>query len=81
MKSQNLCVQVKQDGSEKVSLKLPIATLDWIETLMPGSVLEQISKKGIDLKTIVEKVKQEDYQPQILFEMSTEIKSYKVWIE
>lgn len=73
-------MQVKQDGHENVSLELPIATLDWIETLMPDLVLEQIAKKGIDLKAIAEKAKRENYRPQTLFEMSTENKLYKVWI-
>ncbi|MGE3610379.1 MAG: hypothetical protein AB7I27_12385 [Bacteriovoracaceae bacterium] len=81
MQSQYLCIQVKQDGSEKVSLKLPIATLGWIETLMPEAVLEQITKRGIDLKAIAEKAKSENYRPQTLFEMDTEVKVYKVWIE
>jgi len=63
-----------------VDLTLPIASVDFIETLMPQKVLDKLMEKNFDLKQLILKIKQSSYAPQTLFEMTTTERSYKVWI-
>lgn len=64
-----------------VDLRLPIASLDIIETLMPQKVLDRLKEKNFNLQELVTRVKSSGYRPQTLFEMVTPERSYKVWIE
>ncbi len=63
-----------------VDLTLPIASLEFIETLMPQKVLDKLNEKNFDLKQLVRDVKASGFEPQTLFEMTTTERSYKVWI-
>lgn len=63
-----------------VDLTLPIASLEFIETLMPQKVLDNLAERNFDLKALLYEVRASNYQPQTLFEMSTTERSYKVWI-
>lgn len=64
-----------------VDLRMPIASLNVIETLMPQKVLDRLREKNFNLQEIVGNVKSSGYIPQTLFEMTTTERSYKVWIE
>lgn len=63
-----------------VDLTLPIASLEFIETLMPQKVLNLLAERNFDLKALLHEVRASNYQPQTLFEMSTTERAYKVWI-
>ena len=81
MSSKNLRVQVFKDLECTVDLRMPIASLDFIETLMPQKVLNRLKERDFNLPELVAKVKSSGYEPQTLFEMTTSERSYKVWIE
>ncbi len=81
MQARNLRVLVMEKGKEKVDLSFPIHTLNIIESIMPEFVLSKLQKRNIHLETMIKEIKESNYRPQTVFEISEEIKSYKVWIE
>lgn len=81
MKASNLKIKVTENEQTKVALCLPLASLDWIETLMPDTALNKIKERGINLKEIAEKAKASGYEPQELFSLKDIQKNYLVWIE
>lgn len=84
-KSNNLRVLVHKNGKQSVNMTMPIFSVTIIDTLMPDSVLEQLESKNIDIKAIINRVKESNYEPQTLFEQEADVegvhKKYKVWIE
>lgn len=81
MSAKSLKVVVMEDHNEKVNLTFPIFTLTCLAEVMPAKVMDSLKTKNIDLESIVQKIKSEGNQPQVIFEMSEGPKSYKVWIE
>lgn len=81
MKATQIKVKVVEDDKEVVSLSLPITALDNLKELMPEKVLSRMETSKIDLKKIVQKVKDTEYIPQDLFCLSIDKRSYKVWID
>ena len=79
-KAQSLKIKVIRDGEEKANLTFPIYTLKHIESLMPEVVLSKLKERNFDLADILKKVEESNHQPQTLFEMNEDDKSYKVWI-
>lgn len=63
-----------------VDLSLPIASLEFIESLMPQKVLDKLIERNFNLPQLLRDVKASGYEPQTLFEMSTPERSYRVWI-
>ena len=84
-KAKHLKVLVKKDGTPSVDIQMPIYSVKIIDTLIPEPVLSILEQKNINLKKIIEDVKNSDYAPQTLFEEEADVdgvlKSYKVWIE
>jgi len=83
--SKNLKVRVISNGEEKVMVTMPIYSLSIIDTLVPENVIKILKNKNIDLKEIIEQVKETRYKPQTLFKEEAEVdgiqKKYHVWIE
>ena len=80
-KSKKLCVQVQEGEREVVSVRLPAATIGWIETLMPKHVLAKIEERDIDLGKIKRIAKERDLESQELFQLESGKRSYRVWLE
>lgn len=83
--SKHLKVNVFKNGDRTVALTMPIYSLNIIDTLIPEPALKVLRDKGLNLNSIISKVKQSQYRPQSLFEEEALIdnvhKRYKVWIE
>ncbi len=80
-KATKLRVLVCRDGDEKANLTFPIYTLRHIESLMPEVVLSKLKDRNINIPEILKKVEATGFSPQIIFEMTSSEKSYRVWIE
>jgi hypothetical protein len=80
MSSKNLRVQVFKEKECMVDLTLPIASLEFIESLMPQKVLDKLIERNFNLPQLLRDVRASGYAAQTLFEMSTTERSYKVWI-
>jgi hypothetical protein len=80
-KSNKLCVRVQEGEREVVSVRLPAATIGWIETLMPKHVLAKIEERDIDLTEIKRIAKERNLESQELFQLESGKRSYRVWLE
>lgn len=81
MKARYVRIIISENDATKVSLQLPIATLDWLETLMPDHVLEKIKVRGIDIEESVKKAKSNNLEVQELFTLRENKKTYSVSLE
>jgi len=79
--SKNLKIQVFRDGKQIVNMSMPIYSASVLDTVIPDSILPKLKEKGIDLKKLMQEMKNDNYAPRTLFSMETDEKSYKVWIE
>lgn len=80
-KSKHLRVLIKKEKKDVVNLTMPVASVKILDTIMPDSVLPKLEEKGLNLKEIITRVKDQNFAPQTLFEMEKEGKNYRVWIE
>ncbi|MDA8792730.1 hypothetical protein N9N67_05760 [Bacteriovoracaceae bacterium] len=80
-KSKHLRVLIKREQKDVVNLTMPVASVKILDTIMPDSVIPQLEAKGLSIRKIIDRVKEENFAPQTLFEMEKEGKNYRVWIE
>jgi len=76
-----LKVQVLENGFEKIALEFPSTSVRVLEEMIPDSVLDKILNSGISIPSLIEKAVRSNYQAQTLFDLDSEQKKYKVWIE
>ena len=76
-----LKVAVKENGTSIVELELPVRAISDLEDLLPEKAKNLVQKNGISLRVIKEKVIQSEFQPQEVFSLESESRSYRVWIE
>ena len=77
-----LCVQVRNNGKLTVSVTLPAEAVLDLEQIMPEDVAELLKKSDvIDLKKILEDLRDHGLKPQVLFQLGNASKQYKVWLE
>ena len=81
MSSTNIKVEVFEDKKQIVYMILPMTSLNNLQDLMPDNVCEKILEEGIDLKSIIEKVKETEFMPQDLFNLNIRNRNYRVWID
>ena len=76
-----LRVVVSREDSEVVNLTFPIYTLSVLDTIIPEKIVEKINLLDINLKEKIQQIKDSGNKPQIIFEMSNNERSYKIWTE
>lgn len=81
MTSTNIKIEVLEDSKQVVYMILPMTSLDNLYDLMPEKVSTKINEDGIDLKFIIQKVKDTNFIPQNLFSLNIQDRSYRVWID
>ena len=81
MSSTNIKIEVLEDKKQVVYMILPMTSLDNLQDLMPEKVSTKIHEDGIDIKSIIQKVKDTDFVPQNLFNLNIQDRSYRVWID
>lgn len=82
MKAKHLRILVIRDGQEKANVSMPAATAKWFIDFISDDLLEKIKERGIDLESIQANLKsQEEIHPQKIFELNTEEKNIRVWLE
>lgn len=78
----NLFVKVIKNGTEVVSVALPVKSAHWLIELIPADVVEQIKKEQIPLEQIQENLRtQPVLVPQSIFSLVEERRSVLVWLE
>jgi hypothetical protein len=78
--AQSLCVSVKEKGEMIAEIKMPVKSVDQLESLIPSDSVQKIIEQGVDLSVIKSTVQKSGYVPQILFEAQVGSKVYKVWL-
>lgn len=77
-----LCVQVRNKDKLTVSATLPAEAVMDLEMIMPEDVVELLKKSDdIDLEKILEDLRDQGLNPQVLFQLDNASKQYKVWLE
>ncbi len=74
-------IQVMENGEQVIFMTLPLTALDNIGEMIPGKVASQIEKEQISLQEITARVKESEFMPQTLFELSISPRNYKIWID
>lgn len=79
--AKELHVKITQHDSLLVSLKMPAEAALELEDLIPPEVLFELSENSaINLPSLIERLKLEGLNPQILFETKYGEKQYRVWL-
>jgi predicted unusual protein kinase regulating ubiquinone biosynthesis (AarF/ABC1/UbiB family) len=81
MTSSNIKIEVLEDKKQVVYMILPMTSLDNLQDLMPEKVSTKILQDGIDIQSIIERVKSSGFAPQNLFSLNIQERSYRVWID
>jgi hypothetical protein len=79
--STNIKIEVLENSKQVVYMILPMTSLDNLHDLMPEKVSTKINEDGIDIKSIIQKVKDTNFIPQNLFSLNIQDRSYRVWID
>ncbi len=78
--AKNLFIYVDEGTERIVELEMPVLAVDDLEDLIPENVKEKITNQ-VDLKKIRESAQSSNYIPQILFEVSTSTRQYRVFLK
>ncbi|MBT3586583.1 MAG: hypothetical protein HN509_16865 [Halobacteriovoraceae bacterium] len=81
--AKKLRISVTKEGIEKVNLTFPIATLLDLEDYIENDIAEQLEKRQISLKSLVQDSLQKGCLPGSIFDLKEETpsKRYHVWLE
>ena len=79
--AEHLRIRVSQQGETRVQLTFPARAVENLADLMGEELLARIQAQGIQLAQIAEQVRQSDYAPGPLFELTTGDKRAAVWLE
>ncbi len=80
--ARHLRIEVYRDGSRKVSLTLPAASVEDLPEVMGEEIVEKVKERNIDLDKIVRSARKNGYAPMDLFRIDDpkEHKSVRVWM-
>lgn len=81
MSATQIKIEVMEDSKQVVYMTLPVTALDNMEFLMPEKVISKIHEVGLNLNEVIQKVKATNFEPQDLFKLNIENRSYRVWID
>jgi predicted unusual protein kinase regulating ubiquinone biosynthesis (AarF/ABC1/UbiB family) len=81
MSASQIKVEVMENSEQVVYMTLPMTALDNMEFLMPEKVISKIHEAGINMKELIQKVKSTNFEPQDLFHLNIDQRSYRVWID
>jgi len=76
-----LRVLVTENDAEKINLEFPAHSVMDLEMLMPSGISEKIKEQGISIRALSDHVIRNGYEPQLLFELKSNEKYFKVWID
>ena len=79
--AKHLKIRVRRDGETKVQLTSPLHVIDNLEESMDAELMRQIEAQNIDLARIVRGVRENGYRPQEVFQLNSENKEVRVWLE
>jgi hypothetical protein len=64
-----MIISIKECGSQKVKLTLPVLAVDNLRDFMPADVGAKLDSRGIDVDTLVKNVRRNGYRPQEVFSL------------
>ena len=73
-----IMVHIKENGKDKVKLKMPIRIIDDLESFMDEEILLKLQQRGISCKDKVESFLQNGGKPAVLFSFQDGAKDYLV---
>lgn len=79
--SQHLKIRVTQNGQTKVKLTQPAANIERLDQLLDDPLRQRIAGKGIEVRDIVDEVRQRAYRPGPVFELSEGDRQIEIWLE
>ena len=78
--SDNMIISIIENGSQKVKLTLPARAIENLPAFIPDDVAEKMVYKGIDIPSLVKKVRRNAYKPQSVFELIDGSKEISVYL-
>jgi hypothetical protein len=81
MSASNIKIEVTENNKQIVYMILPITSLDNLQDLMPEKVTNKVLEDGLNINSIIQKVKDTDFLPQDLFCLQIVERKYHVWID
>ncbi len=76
-----LKIQVFENGQQKVALSFPRMSIENLEDIVPDDVEEKLHEQNIKIDDIVQKSRQNGYEPMDLFKVSKGTKNIRVALE
>lgn len=80
MLSQELHIEVIENGVPKVRLKLGPRALPNLSSLMPGFVRAKLAARNINLEELAARAQATDYAPGNLFTLADGVRTVRVWL-
>ena len=78
--SSHLNILITENGIEKAKLSFPAISVDSLVDLMPEKAHLEATKAGVDIEKISIIAKASDYKPQVLCDLKSGQKNYKIWL-
>ena len=76
-----LRVRVRRGGQTRVELTFKARVITHIEDILPGDLLPKLQQRGVCLQSIVQRAREKQFPPGILFEHEEGDKHVCVWLE
>ena len=76
-----LIISVKENGTQKVKLTLPLKAIENLSSFIPPDVKMRLEDKKIKLEELVSNVRQKLYKPQNIFSLCEGEKEVSVYLE
>ena len=76
-----LKVQVFENGQQTVALSMPANQILKLQEIMPEDTLQNLKDAKIDLNKHIQSAIDNGLAPQLIFQNTTNNKTYKVWLE
>ncbi len=74
-------VQIRRQQEVTVDLKFPMFTLSVTESFIPSKAQAYPANSSIDIPSILKKIEETNYAPQIILDFEHEGKNFLIWIE
>lgn len=75
-----MIISITENGSQKVKLTLPARAIENLPAFIPEDVAEKMVYKGVDIPSLVKKVRRNAYKPQSVFELIDGSKEISVYL-
>ncbi|APJ03130.1 AarF/UbiB family protein [Silvanigrella aquatica] len=76
-----LCVQMIENGKEKVYIEMPAISYESLEDIIPDNIKDKIINLGYNIQEMKEKILSSSMIPQLIFELKIDSREIKIWLK